>query len=140
MKKNLFLILAASLITIALTGCYTMLYTSQENLSSDNTDNTVIIYYPVPIIDPVPYCPRPLRPTKTPPTKPGNIRDRNPSKVLIRNNNGGRGDESRNASRTPSRVRRESTNTGANNSKPRAVNTNNNTDRNNGSRSTGRGR
>ena len=142
MKKDLFLILAASIITIMLTGCYTMLDIPHDNLSADDMNNTEVIYYPVPINNPIPHCPTPLRPLIAPqPYDPVSINKPTTIKTLIRDNNGGRRDESGNAVRTPSQERRSSIindRTGSTqNSNTASNNSRNSNDRNNSSSRSG---
>ena len=170
MKKYLFIIIVSLFITLGLTGCYTELLTTNATLASDNPDNTTVIYYPVPVADPVPFHPHPVYPQpvyspKTPPNNPGNNGDTKRSETTVRDDNGGRGSTPRNEPSTTSRTRIEPVNTGTtgsannsnisgssngnriesansgNNSSSRAGNTNNNTARNNnGSRNTSGGR
>ncbi len=169
MKKFLFIILVPLLMTVGLTGCYTELLTTNATLASDNPDNTIIIYCPVPVPNPDPVWPHPVHPSpvhpqpiyspKTPPSNPVDKGDTKRSETTLRNDNGGRGSEPRNGLTTPSRTRIEPTNTNAsgssnnsngnrvesansgNNSSSRSGNANDNTVRNgNGSRNTGGGR
>ncbi len=164
MKKYLFIILVPFIMTIGLTGCYTELLTTNATLASDNSDNTTIIYYPVPIEDPVPVHPHPGHPypihsqpvysPAIPPNNPGNKGDSKRSETTLRNDNGGRGSVPRNDLTPPTRTRTEpsgssnnsnanniaSSNSG-NNSASRTGNTNNNSPRNNnGSRNNNGGR
>ena len=138
MKRNLFLLLAASFITIALTGCYTMVDISHNNVSEECAENPIFIYYPIPVPEPVPSYPRPVKHTITHPVNPVHKRTPNRTATILRNNNGGRRDESaRHSSRNPSRVKSEVTNPSRNgyknNSKQKSRNANNNTGRNNNS-------
>ena len=136
MKKYLFIILVPFLLTIGLTGCYTVLLTTDEYLPSDSTNNPIVIF-PVPIPGPSPVWPRPIHPLPvrpqpiyphpvhphpinpkppvysptTPPSNPGNKRDIKQSRTTLRNDNGGRGSEPRNTQTTPTRTRTEPTNT-----------------------------
>ncbi len=168
MKKYLFLILVPFLTTFGLTGCYTELLTTNATLASDNSDNTTVIYYPVPIADPAPVLPYPGHPypihtPKTPSNSPGNQGDIKRSETTVRNDNGGRGSVPRNTPAAPSRTRLEPANANStnkisntsnsssgnrivsansgNNSSTRSESSNSNTVRNNnGSRNTNGGR
>jgi hypothetical protein len=169
MKKYMFIIIVTLFMALGLMGCYTELLTTNAALASDNSDNTTIIYYPVPVADPSPVppqpgCPQPIHPQpvyspKTPANNPGNQGDTKRSETTVRNDNGGRGSEPRNGLTTPSRTRTEPSNTSAsnssnnsngnvaasansgNNSASRTGNTTNNSPRNNnGSRNTNGGR
>jgi hypothetical protein len=166
MKINLFRILFSFLITISLTGCYTVLWTPNDNFPTDsNSDNQDDGFYPETYYgDYAPYYTTPWWYEITPPNNPGYVRDTSRSETFIRNDNGGRGSEPRNVLASPPPARIEPTNTGTtgsnnsntstnnsnssngnrvettksgNNSSARAGNSNNNTVRNNnGSRNT----
>ena len=138
MKKYLLTILVSFFMTIGLTGCYTEFLTTNAALTSDNPDNTIIIYYPVPVPVPAPGCPQPVQPHPvyppiTHPNGPSNPGNTKRTETKLRNDNGGRGNEQQ----TQRQARIES----GNNTSSGAGNTSNNSPRNNnGGRNTNGGR
>lgn len=136
MKINLVRILFSFLITISLTGCYTVLWTPNDNFPTDNnSDNQDDGFYPETYYgDYAPYYTTPWWYTITPPNNPGYVRDTSRSENFIRNDNGGRGSEPRNVLASPPPARIEPTNTGTTGSTNNSNTATNNSNSSNGNR------
>ncbi len=138
MKKYLIEILLISLITVGLTGCYTMLWTPDQNYPTENTNNQEDTFYPAEYYgDYSSYYATPWWLTIAPPyqynsNQQYNKNGRSQSTTLIRNSNGERGSVPRTVLDTPPPARVEPANTtssGSNNS-----NNSNSSNNSNGSR------
>lgn len=139
MKKNLVIILFSFLITVGLTGCYTVLWTPNDNFPTEsNSDNQNDGFYSETYYgDYAPYYTTPWWYTITPPayiSQSSYVRDTSRSAQFLRNSGGGRGSEPRNVLATPPSARIEPANTGTTGSPSNSDRTANTSGSSNGNR------